>query len=52
MEKQKYVFNVLIGGVSIGLTFNRNEAANWIAQSMYKGSKEIIAVPYRIERPS
>lgn len=49
MKTQKVIFNVLIGGVSVGMTFNRNEAASWVSQSMYQGRKEIVSVPYKVE---
>lgn len=35
------IYNVLIGGWSIGLTKDYNEACFWIHHSMFKGSKEI-----------
>lgn len=46
----KYVYNVLIGGFSIGLTFNRTEALSWMQQSMYQGRKEVLTIPYK-EQP-
>jgi hypothetical protein len=39
-----YVYNVLIGGTSIGLTPKRREAEAWYSDSMYKGKKEIVKV--------
>lgn len=40
------VYNVLIGGTSVGLTFDKREALNWLARSSFQGSKVIVPVPY------
>jgi hypothetical protein len=42
----RVIYNVLIGGVSVGMTFNKSEAMSWVAQSMYQGKKEILTVAY------
>ena len=41
------IYNAVIGGVSIGLTFSKQRAETWIRQSMYKGKKEVRAVAYK-----
>lgn len=43
--QRSYIFNVLIGGVSIGLTRSYREAQDWVRFSMYQGTKEIIRIP-------
>lgn len=43
---KNYIYNVLIGGVSVGLTFNHNEAVSWVSRSMSSMPKQIIKVPY------
>ena len=40
------IYNVLIGGCSIGLTFKLAEAQDWVRSSMFEGTKEIRAVNY------
>ena len=41
------IYNVKIGGVSIGMTFNKAIAERWAKMSMYHGKKEIVPVEYR-----
>jgi hypothetical protein len=47
--KRTVVYNVLVGGFSIGLTFNHNEAVSWLQSSSFQGRKEIIAVRYNVD---
>lgn len=42
----KIIYDVVIGGVSVGMTFYKPEAQAWIAASTYNGSKFIFEVPY------
>ena len=46
----KIIYNVLIGGNSIGMTFKRTEAEAWLKASMYPGEKQIVAVKYDMEK--
>lgn len=51
MKEQKLlIYNVMIAGVSIGMTFNRLEAEDWKRSSMYSGDKRVVAVHYTEER--
>lgn len=43
---KRVIYNVLIGGTSIGLTFKLAEAQQWLKESMYTGSKKIVKVAY------
>lgn len=49
--KQSTVYNVLVKGYSIGLTFNHAESLAWKSQSMNAKDAVIVATPYRLERP-
>lgn len=40
------VYNVLIGGYSIGLTFKLDEAQSWVRESMFNGTKQIVPARY------
>jgi hypothetical protein len=42
------VYNVLVKGYSVGLTFNHAEALAWAGAAT---DAVVIAVPYRMERP-
>lgn len=48
MNKAQVVYNVLIGGMSIGMTFNKSEAVSWMTSSRYQGDKKIVAVAYKV----
>lgn len=52
MKKFNLVYNVLIGGVSIGLTRNLVEAQDWVRDSTYTGSKVIKAFPDHAMTPA
>jgi hypothetical protein len=43
---QKYIYNVVIGGTSVGLTFNHAEASRWVKDSKFIGSKQIFKVGF------
>lgn len=43
------IYNVLVNGFSVGMTFNHSEAVGWSQHATSKDVK-IIAVPYRMER--
>lgn len=45
-----YVYNVLIGGCSIGLTYVEKEAQHWLAASSYPGKKEIRRIINTVDR--
>lgn len=44
--KPNVIYNVLIGGYSIGMTFSLPKAMTWLHKSMYKGNKVVRAVRY------
>lgn len=43
---QTVIYNVVIGGVSVGMTFSITEAENWVKRTMFKGEKKIYPVAY------
>ena len=38
----KVIYNVLIAGTSIGITFRKSEAEAWVKQSNHPGEKKIV----------
>jgi hypothetical protein len=46
--KPTVIYNVLVKGYSVGMTFNHAEALGWANATT--GAK-IVHVPYRMERP-
>lgn len=40
--KSQILYNVKIGGFSIGITDKKQEAEGWLSRSMYSGKKEIV----------
>lgn len=44
--QKRYIYNVLIKGVSIGLTFHHSEAMDWCLQSMNQKDAVIVKVRY------
>ena len=42
----QFIYNVLIGKVSVGMTFDPAEAHKWLSSSMFAGEREIRKVPY------
>lgn len=46
------IYNVLVCGVSIGMTFSLLRAEEWLRDSMSRGEKEIRAVRYQAPHDS
>lgn len=42
------VYNVIVAGTSIGLTFHKPEAERWVKSSMHPEPATILGVPYRV----
>jgi hypothetical protein len=48
MIMPSHIYNVIVGGSSVGMTFNHNEAINWVSRSMSNMDKQIVKVPYTV----
>lgn len=46
VNMRNVILNVLIGGVSIGMTFSPREAQQWMNSSHSSLKKEVLPVPY------
>lgn len=44
----KVIYNVFIGGYSVGMTFKLTEAQSWVKASTFPGEKKITKVIYKV----